>query len=164
MAKITDIFIAKSPASPAVAQQRARAVPGRGLEGDRYFNGIGTFSPHPQKPDFEITLIQKEHVEMFASSSGVAFTAKDARRNLVTLGADLNSLVGREFRIGSVLIRGLRLCGPCNYLAKQTSPEVLRGLLHKGGLRAQILTEGEIRVGDSLVEVLPNPLEGPTLA
>lgn len=101
---------------------------------------------------------------MFASSSGVAFTAKDARRNLVTLGADLNSLVGREFRIGSVLIRGLRLCEPCNYLAKQTSPEVLRGLLHKGGLRAQILTEGEIRVGDSLVEVLPNPLEGPTLA
>jgi MOSC domain-containing protein YiiM len=161
MAKVTDIFVAASPGSPAMAQQCVRAVPGRGLEGDRYFNGIGTFSPHPQKPDFEITLIQKEHVEVFASTSGIAFTARDARRNLVTLGVDLNALVGRDFRVGPVLIRGIRLCEPCNHLAKQTSPEVLRGLLHKGGLRAQILSEGDIRVGDPLVEVSPVPSPDP---
>jgi MOSC domain-containing protein YiiM len=155
MAQIIDIFIADSPASPAVSQGSVRAIPGLGLEGDRYFGGNGTFSPNPRKPDFEITLIQQEHVEAFALTSGVAFTARDARRNLVTVGIDLNSLVGREFRVGSVLIRGVRLCEPCNYLAKRTSPEILRGLLHKGGLRAQILSEGDIRVGDSLMEVSP---------
>src|SRR5208283_1418223 len=135
MAKIADIFVADSPASPAVSKKSVRAVPGRGLEGDRYFRGNGTFSSNPQKPDFEITLIQQEHVEMFASTSGVTFTPRDARRNLVTVGVDLNSLVGRDFRVGSVLIRGVRLCEPCNYLAKRTSPQILRGLVHKGGLR-----------------------------
>lgn len=157
MAQVVEILIADSPASPAVPQSSIRAVPGRGLEGDRYFGGSGTFSPDPQRPDFEVTLIQKEHLEDFASASGVPFTARDARRNLVTVGIDLNSLVGREFRVGPVLIRGVRLCEPCNHLAKQTSPKVLRGLLHKGGLRAQILSEGEIRVGDSIVEVSPAP-------
>jgi len=134
-----------------------RAVPGRGLQGDRYFSGVGTFSPSPQKPDFEVTLIQREHIDAFASSSGIAFTARDSRRNLVTVGVDLNALVGREFRVGDVLVRGMRLCEPCGHLAAQTSPEVLRGLLHKGGLRARILTEGEIRVGDPLAEVAQRP-------
>jgi len=157
MAQIVDIVIASSAASPPVSQLSVRAVPGRGLQGDRYFDGAGTFSPHPQKPDFEVTLIQKEHIDFFASSIGVPFTARDARRNLVTLGVDLNALVGREFRVGDVLIRGIRLCEPCSLLAKRTSPEVLRGLLHKGGLRAQILSEGEIRVGDPLVEMPPDP-------
>jgi len=159
MATVTDIFIAASPESPAQPQQRVRAVPGRGLEGDRYYNGTGTFSPHPQKPDYEVTLIQREHVEAFAAASGLAFTARDARRNLVTAGVDLNALVGRDFRVGEVLIRGIRLCEPCGYLARQTSPEVLRGLLHRGGLRAQILSEGDIRVGDPLVEVPPGPAD-----
>ena len=165
MAKVTDILIAAAPGDPVVPQQCVRAIPGRGLEGDRYFNGIGTFSPHPQKPDYEVTLIQREHVDLFAATSGIAFTARDARRNLVTVGVDLNALVGRDFRGGPVLIRGIRLCEPCDYLAKKTSPEILHGLLHKGGLRAQILSEGEIRVGDALVEVLPgesaDPERGP---
>ncbi len=151
-ARVVEILVADSPASPAASLQAACAVPGRGIEGDRYFNGAGTFSPHPQKPDFEITLIQREHVEAFAAASGIAFVPRDARRNLVTVGVDLNALVGREFTVGEVRIRGIRLCEPCAYLAKQTSPEVLRGLVHKGGLRAQILSEGEIRVGDPVVE------------
>jgi|CZKI01.1.fsa_nt_gi MOSC domain-containing protein YiiM len=155
MARIIDIVIATDTASPAVFVPSVRAVPGRGLEGDRYYNGAGTFSPHPQRPDFEVTLIQKEHIDSFASGNGVSFTPLDARRNLVTVGVDLNTLVGREFRAGAVLIRGMRLCEPCNYLAKRTTPEVLRGLLHKGGLRGQILSEGEIRVGDALVETPP---------
>lgn len=71
----------------------------------------------------------------------------------MTTGVDLNALVEREFKIGEVLIGGLRLCEPCSYLARQTSPEVLRGLVHKGGLRAEMLSAGEIQVGDSLTEV-----------
>jgi MOSC domain-containing protein YiiM len=150
MPHLVEILIATSPTSPMVAQQSIRAIPGRGLVGDRYFLGTGTFSPQPQKPDFEITLIQQEHIAAFAARSGLPFTAREARRNLVTTGIDLNTLVGHEFMVGSVKLRGIRLCEPCNYLAKQTSPEVLPGLVHQGGLRAQILTEGEIRVGDAL--------------
>ena len=82
----------------------------------------------------------------------------------MTEGVDLNALVDREFTIGEVRIRGIRLCEPCNYLAKQSSPEVLRGLVHKGGLRAQILSAGEIRIGDSLIEVGPNHALEPTAA
>src|SRR5262245_61355894 len=122
MGHVVEILIASSPTEPAIPQQSVRAVPGRGLVGDRYYEGLGTFSPKPHKPDHEITLIQQEHVDVFASTSGIAFTSRDARRNLVTQGVDLNSLVGKEFRVGSVLIRGIRLCEPCNYLAKQTSP------------------------------------------
>ena len=130
-----------------------RAVPGRGLEGDRYFLNLGTFSPTPRKPDFDLTLIEQEQIDAFAQASGLPFTALHARRNIVTRGVALNDLVGREILIGDVRVRSIRLCEPCNYLAKQTHPEVLRGLVHRGGLRAQILTAGEIRAGDAIARV-----------
>jgi len=145
---VVEILVATSPTAAMTCPAEVRAVPGKGLEGDRYFEGVGTFSPHPPKPDFEITLIEKENVAAFARESGLPFTAAHARRNLVTVGVDLNALVGREFSIGEVRIRGIRLCEPCSYLAKTTYPETLKGLVHKGGLRAQIVSEGRIRVGD----------------
>lgn len=152
MPSVSQILIAQSPSAPMTACAEIRAVPGRGLEGDRYFRGAGTFSPHPQKPDFEITLIEKEKIEAFAVESGLPFTAAHARRNLVTEGVDLNALVDQEFTIGAVLLRGSRLCEPCTYLAKISFPETLRGLVHKGGLRAQIISEGTIRLGDKVVK------------
>jgi len=152
MSRVSQILVAKSPADPMEATESAQAVPGKGLKGDRYFAGIGTFTPHPHKPDYELTLIEKEKIDAFASEAGRSFTSRDARRNIVTEGVDLNALVGKEFMIGEVLIRGIRLCEPCNYLAKATFPETLPGLAHKAGLRAQILTEGTIRVGDRIVE------------
>ena len=155
MAHVVEILIASSPQEPALNVAFAQALPGRGLEGDRYAKGNGTFSKMPQQPDGELTLVQKEHIDGFVAATGINFTSRDARRNIVTAGVDLNALVGREFSVGTVHIRGLRLCEPCNYLAKQTSPDVLRGLVHKGGLRAQILNAGEIRVGDLIVETLP---------
>ena len=87
------------------------AIPGKGLVGDRYFDGVGTFSPHPQKPDFEITLIESEKIDSFAAESRLPFSAFDARRNIVTEGIDLNALVGKEFLIGAVRLRGIRLGG-----------------------------------------------------
>ena len=135
------------------SRERVRAVPGKGLEGDRYFHGVGTFSPQPQKPDFELTFIELENVEAFAAESGLAFSAADARRNVVTKGIRLNELVGQEFQVGEVRIRGVRLCEPCSHLAKTSFPEVLKGLVHKGGLRAQILSAGEIRVGDKVERI-----------
>ncbi len=133
------------------SQSEVRAVPGKGIEGDRYFGGIGTFSPHPQKPDYEITLVEKEKLDAFALETGLPFTAFHARRNIVTEGVDLNALAGSEFLLGEVRVRGIRLCEPCNYLAKSTFPEILKGLVHKSGLRAQIVTEGTIRAGDPVV-------------
>lgn len=133
------------------SRTEVRAIAGKGLEGDRYFAGNGTFSPNPQKPDFELTLIEWEKVDAFARKSGLPFTTRHARRNLVTEGVDLNALAGREFRVGGALIRGIRLCEPCNHLAKISFPETLRGLVHKGGLRAQIVVSGTIRTGDSIV-------------
>lgn len=148
---VSQILVADSPASPMASQSEARAVPGKGLEGDRYFGGKGTFSPNPQKTDYEITLVEKEKIEAFAVETGLPFTASHARRNLVTEGVDLNALAGREFLVGEVRIRGIRLCEPCSHLARTTFPETLRGLVHKGGLRAQIVTEGTIRIGDAVV-------------
>lgn len=149
---VVEILISRAPASPMESLPIVQAIPGKGLQGDRYFDGNGTFSPQPQRPDFEITLIEKEKIEAFAADSGLPFTAQQARRNVVTEGVDLNALVGRQFFLGEVLIQGIRLCEPCQYLAKTTFPAVLSGLVHKAGLRAQILSEGVIRVGDKVKE------------
>ena len=151
MSSVAGILIAGSPTAPMESRTEVRAVPGKGLKGDRYFAGTGTFSPQPRKPDYEITLIEKEKIEAFARESGLPFTAALARRNIVTEGVDLNALMGREFTVGEVRLRGHRLCEPCTYLAKISYPETLKGLVHKGGLRAQIVTEGIIRVGDRVV-------------
>jgi hypothetical protein len=151
MARVAQILIAPSPTAAVSSLAEVNAVPGRGLEGDRYFAGVGTFSPAERKPDHELTLIESEAIASFRAASGLDFTAAHARRNLVTSGVALNDLVGREFLVGEVRIKGLRLCEPCNYLAKTTFPEVLRGLVHRGGLRAQILTAGTIRTGDSIL-------------
>ena len=151
MAHIVEILIAASPSAPMESCEQIRATPGKGLEGDRYYSGMGTFSPNPHKPDYEVTLIQKEHIDGFRAASALPFTSKHARRNLVSEGLDLNSLVGKEFSVGAVRMRGIRLCEPCNYLAKSSFPEVLSGLVHKGGLRAQIISEGIVHVGDPVV-------------
>src|SRR5947207_8908075 len=142
MPHVTQILIAESPASEMTLRAEVRAVPDKGLEGDRYFSGMGTFSPEEQKPDYQITFIEREKIEAFARESKLPFTALQARRNIVTEGVNLNGLVGKEFYLGEVRIRGIRLCEPCNYLAKSSFPEVLKGLAHKGGLRAQIVSEG----------------------
>jgi len=150
MHRVAQILTAESPESEMRPRAEVRAVPGHGLEGDRYFSGTGTFSPPSRNPDFEITFIEQENIESFARESGLPFTSLHARRNIVTVGVNLNELAGKEFFVGEVRIRGLRLCEPCTYLAKISFPETLKGLVHKGGLRAQILSEGLIRVGDPI--------------
>jgi len=139
-----------------------RAVPGRGLEGDRYFRAAGTYSNRPGTGR-EVTLIELEAIEAMARDNEVQITPGDARRNVVTRGVALNHLVGREFRVGGVRLRGVRLCEPCSHLEGLTRRGVLDGLVHRGGLRAQILTEGEIRVGDPIEPLEGVPVEaGPT--
>ena len=117
-----------------------RAVPEKGLEGDRYFLRQGTF--YKPQPDRELTLIEAEAIEALRSEFQVEYDLSASRRNLVTRGVPLNHLVGKEFWIGEVKARGLRLCEPCAHLQRLSHPKVLPGLVHRGGLRAQILSEG----------------------
>ena len=140
---VVSIHVAPEAGAPMVSVQDVRAVPGRGLEGDRYYTGRGHYSGKPSDGGREITLIEIEAVEAL----DIKLTPADTRRNIATQGVPLNHLVGTTFRIGTVRLRGTRLCEPCKYLDKQTSPGVMKGLIHRGGLRAQILTEGTIRVG-----------------
>lgn len=152
MAIITAIFIAPSggEALQQLAQAELRA--GRGIVGDRYFNKTGTWSHRPTgKPDREVTLIQSEVIEAFNSDHNCRFGEGEFRRNLVTRGVTLNDLVGKTFTVGEVKLRGIRLCEPCAYLGELLVKEVVAGLLHKGGLRAQILNDGQIREGDPLL-------------
>jgi MOSC domain-containing protein YiiM len=126
---------------------RVRAVPGRGLEGDRnFFEGPGT---QPER-DRELTLIATEALDALREEHGIELTAAESRRNVATRGIDLNELESRRFRVGDVECEGIELCEPCNHLQGLTKPGVLRGLVHRGGLRAAILTEGEIAVGDPI--------------
>ena len=131
---------------------RVLAIPGRGLEGDRnFFTGDGT---QPER-DRELTLIATEALDALAQEHGIHLTAAESRRNVATRGIDLNQLEGRRFRIGDVECDGIELCEPCRHLERLTTQGVLRGLVHRGGLRAAILSEGEISVGDK-VEPLPD--------
>ena len=115
--------------------ERVRALAGRGLEGDRYAAGIGTFSERPGKRD--VTLIESETLEAYTRESGQKLSAAEARRNLLTQGVRLNDLVGCEFQVGTVRLRGLRLSEPCTHLMRLTHPGTLRGLVHRGGLRGR---------------------------
>lgn len=122
---------------------------GRGLEGDRYHAGKGTFF-EPGKNGQELTLIEEESLAALERETGVELPWADARRNVVTEGIDLNVLVGRRFHVGAVECVGRRLAEPCAHLARLTEPGVLRGLVHRGGLRADILEDGDISVGDAV--------------
>ena len=149
---VESIHIASTAEGPPQSVPQAMAVPGAGLEGDRYALKLGTF--YKPAPDHELTLIEAEAIEALRRDYRVELAAGEARRNIVTRNVPLNHLVGREFAIGDVRIRGLRLCEPCDHLQKVTGKSVIKGLLHRGGLRAQILTQGTIRVGD-VVTVMP---------
>jgi MOSC domain-containing protein YiiM len=142
------IYITPAATAPALSVKQALAIPGVGLEGDRYALRQGTF--YKPEPDFELTLIEAEAIEALQRDYNVELPPGEARRNLVTRGVALNHLVGRDFQIGEVKAHGIRLCEPCDHLQRLTGRQLIKGLRHRGGLRAQILTSGAIRIGDSL--------------
>src|SRR5690349_19503779 len=138
---VVSLHIASAARQPTESVNEVHAVPGKGLEGDRYFNKTGTFSTHPAG-DNELTLIEIEAIDALRGEAKVEIDPGAARRNIVTRGVALNHLVGRPFKIGAVSLRGVRLCEPCSHLESLTKPGVKSGLVHRGGLRAQVLTEG----------------------
>jgi len=146
------IAVAEDAEEQMVVVSSVEALAGCGLEGDRYARGAGTFSD-PNGRGYDLTLVEAEALEELAAG-GVEISPAEARRNVVVRGIELDDLIGKRFRVGGVECFGQRRCEPCSHLEKLTQPGVLRGLVHRGGLRADVLSDGEIRVGDR-IEALP---------
>lgn len=141
---VEGIFIAAHATELPSSVRRARGIAGIGLEGDRYFGGAGTWSEYPIKGGKDLTLIEAEVL------AAIYLSGAHARRNVVTRGVRLNEFVGRRFHIGDLECYGDRLCEPCIHLEQLTGIGV-SALAHRGGLRANILNDGDIRVGDPVI-------------
>jgi len=150
---VTGIFVAAEAGAPMQSVVEARAVAGSGLEGDRYWGGVGFYSATPTTPGArELTLIEVEQLNQVARD-GFPLAPGEHRRNITTLGVALDGLLGRRFRIGGVLCEGVRACPPCNHLEAVTGRALLGPLIDRGGLRARIITDGTIRIGDLICPV-----------
>ncbi|MDE3155043.1 MAG: MOSC domain-containing protein [Acidobacteriota bacterium] len=148
---VVGIYTASERGALLHAVEEARLEAGRGLVGDRYYLGEGTFSERLQGThDAELTLIEHEEIAQFNEPEDSPRGAGEFRRNIVTKGVRLNDLVGRRFTIGGVELEGLRLCEPCNYLASLIGQDVLERMVHRAGLRARIVAGGTIRAGDAI--------------
>jgi MOSC domain-containing protein YiiM len=149
-ATVVSIHIAAAGGAPTKSVREVRALAGKGLEGDRYCLEAGTYS-HQGGAARQATLIEGEAIEALKRDDGIEIDPGASRRNIVTRGLALNHLVGREFKIGRVTLRGIELCEPCAHLQRLTQQGVMRGLVHRGGLNAEILTDGVIRAGDAII-------------
>jgi MOSC domain-containing protein YiiM len=145
--KVLAIYIAPANGEPTISIEQAHLVPGRGIEGDRYFV-IPKKEDQEPDPGRELTLVEIEAIDAICVQDGIPLAPGQTRRNIVTSGISLNGLVGRTFTIGSTQVRGVRLCEPCSYLAGRTDPRILTSMIHRGGLRAEILSEGIIHLND----------------
>ena len=143
---LSAIYYAGESSEPMTSKESVVVEAGRGILGDRYAEASSAKS----KPENQITLIEAEAIEAVPREYGFEITALETRRNLVTCGVPLNHLVGREFCVGAVRMRGILLCEPCAHLAKLTGKKVVKALRHRGGLRAEVLDDGEIRVGETI--------------
>lgn len=139
---VVSIHVAEGAGTPTRALSTARLLAGRGIEGDRHVAGAGTFPSG--LPGSALTLIEHRVCEE------LGLTADEHRRNIVVDGIELGELVGHEFMVGRVRCRGMRLCEPCTVVQHYAGRQILRPLVHRGGVRADILTDGEIEVGDRI--------------
>jgi hypothetical protein len=145
---VVGLFTAATREAPCERHERRAVHAGRGLDGDRYAEASGTFS-HPERRGQDLTMIEAESLDAL-SAHGITLAMGDARRNVVTRGIGLNALVGRHFTIGGVPCYGARLAEPCAHLERLTTRGVLRGLVHRGGIRVDVLGDGELSVGDEI--------------
>ena len=139
------IYVTPEAEGMPLAVSEVEAVAGKGLQGDRYFLGTGSFSDMPGTGR-ELTLLESEVIDDF----DLDFDAGLLRRNVITAGVDLTALTGRRFRIGDVVVEGMRPALPCKHLARLTDSRVLR-LKERAGLRAEIVTGAMLRVDDAII-------------
>jgi MOSC domain-containing protein YiiM len=144
--RVEGIYISADHGDLPEPVESVRALAGRGLEGNRYF-----FADAPAGT--ALTLIAAEAVEAMEREHGISIEPRESRRNVVTRGIDVNALVGMRFRIGEVECEGVELCEPCTHLEGMTRPGVIKGMVHRAGLNADVLLGGEIAVGDAVAEL-----------
>src|SRR6187401_3524407 len=145
------IAIARQAKAPMEPVEAIEAVAGEGLRGDRYGAGIGAAQFRGRRsPEKEVTLIAREAIDAANDEFNYSIEHLDTRRNLLTDGVPLNDLVGKTFRVGQVLLKGLELCEPCGYLEKRTFTGIKAALKHRGGLRCCVLQGGQIEVGNPI--------------
>jgi MOSC domain-containing protein YiiM len=145
--RVEGIYITATKRLVPEPVDRVAAHAGKGLEGNRYYYVDGN-----APPGRAITLIAAEALEAYETQTGRTLSAADSRRNVLVRGIDVNDLVGKRFRIGDVECEGVELCEPCTTLEGMTHPGVIKGMVHRAGLNADILSDGEIAVGDTVVE------------
>jgi MOSC domain-containing protein YiiM len=144
---VEGIYVTDTSGEVPQPVDRVEAVAGAGLRGNRYF-----FADGDAPPGRAITLIAAEALEAFGAETGIPLSAAESRRNVLVRGIDVNALVGKRFRVGEIECVGIELCEPCSHLEGMTRPGVLKGLVRRAGLNADLLTDGEIAVGDTVEE------------
>ena len=147
MSTVVHIFVASKRGAPMSAQQSVEALTEAGLTGDRYSE-----AKNRRSPDYQVTFIELENIQAFTQATGLPLTPDMPRRNIITSGIRLNGLCGKRFKVGRARFEGLELCEPCSLFARRTHREVLQFFVGKGGLRARIVSGGEICVGDAIEE------------
>jgi MOSC domain-containing protein YiiM len=150
--RLVGIYTASEAAKPLEANTSIRAIEGVGLEGDRYASAAGTYSDRPG-PHRQVTFVEREVIASVNDEAGIEFGENESRRNLVTEGVPLLHLIGQTFRVGDVVFRGIKSCPPCAHLERLTRPGARAALENRGGLRAEILVGGVLRVGDEITVV-----------
>jgi MOSC domain-containing protein YiiM len=145
--RVLHIHTAPSAGQPMVELDRVDAIAGVGLAGDRYATQSGHWSPIARRGE-RLTLIANEELVRLGTEQGIWLEPGATRRNITTTGIDLDSLIGRRFAIGPVVCQATRRCEPCTYLEELIDEEVLYALVHRAGIRVQILEGGTISVGD----------------
>jgi MOSC domain-containing protein YiiM len=147
--RVVSLYVAPKPAEPMVSIAEVRAFADRGLEGDRFFRASWNAA---NRPDKAVSLIEEETLQAAAAELGSELLADKTRRNIVTRGVPLVDLLDNEFTVGGVRMRGIRLFEPCDHLARVSKlPGIFKALEHRSGLKAAILSDGVIRVGDAVV-------------
>jgi MOSC domain-containing protein YiiM len=146
--RVEAIFLSPEHGDLPTPVEKVHARAGRGLEGNRYF-----FEDGAAPPGAALTLIAAEALEAVASEGEVSVEPAATRRNVLTRGIDVNELVGKRFRVGDVECEGVELCEPCTTLEGMTQPGVIKAFAHRCGLNADILSNGEIAIGDPVTLV-----------
>jgi MOSC domain-containing protein YiiM len=151
--RVVAIYVASGEGAPMEARTEVRAMAGKGLEGDRYAIEAGKYSgTRIEDAQRAVTLIEREAVQGAVAEFDIELAEQETRRNIVTEGVRLNDLVGREFLVDGVRLRGFDLAHPCAYLEEQTRPGVRKSLVDRGGLRAEILDDGDIHIGGRITD------------
>jgi len=140
--RVEAIFISAAHGNLPHPVGSVRAIAGKGLEGNRYFD--------TGRAEQELTLIEAEALEAALAEDELDVDAAATGRNVLTRGVRLNDLVGKRFRVGELECRGIELCEPCTTMEARTQPGVIKALVHRAGLNAEILVGGELRPGDAV--------------